>query len=121
MYPNKSKADAVIEHISDSQGQQTNKYKLQDATNVYAFNNIVGSGSTGVSITNAAGFKEINFHDTNGNMTVSTYNTTNRTVDTFTVPKQATAQSDSTATDITTLKNDFNALLAKLRVSKVIG
>jgi hypothetical protein len=37
-----------------------------------------------------------------------------------TVKKQA-AQADSTATDVTGMKTDFNALLAKLRAAGVIS
>ncbi|MFX3616128.1 MAG: head fiber protein [Sporolactobacillus sp.] len=35
--------------------------------------------------------------------------------------KQATAQADSTATDVTGLVTDFNALLAKLRTAGIIA
>lgn len=37
------------------------------------------------------------------------------------IPKQAAAQADSTAASVTDLKNDFNALLAKLRATGVIA
>lgn len=37
------------------------------------------------------------------------------------IPKQAAAQADSTAANVTDLKTDFNALLAKLRTAGVLA
>lgn len=37
------------------------------------------------------------------------------------IPRKQAAQADSTAADIATMKTDFNALLAKLRLAGILG
>lgn len=39
----------------------------------------------------------------------------------FPIPTKQAAQADSVAADVTTLKNDFNALLAKLRLAGILS